>query len=260
MKSELVKSTKQLKNMLIRLFFLATALVIVDAQAVECATMQFLKNKSQGISVKNNLCGVEDKVSVGSIFTMIPGARLWLKSQSADNTGFQLICQNRTTRPVEVKFSNTVSPWIVPKGFSQCSQWINNKLSCIDDDSTANDFICATAVIEAPEYIKVSSLERTTSVKMRSFNPDEINRLTKPELINMVEGSIHSEVGLCRDLYRTKLVGKVTWTLDKIRRIEKLSFANTDNLDQQFHSCVESVIHNFSYPKFKEAVAFSLEP
>jgi hypothetical protein len=263
MKLELVKLTKQPLITLTRLFLLVAVLVIVDAQADECTTMQFLKNKSQGISVQNNLCEVEDKVSVGSVFIMIPGARLWLKSQSAGNSGFQLICQNRVTRAVEVKFSNTVSPWIAPKGFAQCSHWINNKLSCADDRSTTNNFICATAVIQAPEYLKVSSLERTTSVKMRSINSDvkkpEISRLTEPELINAVVGYIRSEVELCRDLYRVEHAVNVTWALDSMHRIGKLSFANGNEFEQQFRSCAESVINNFSYPNFNEAVAFSLE-
>lgn len=250
-------------KILARLSFLVSALVIANAQAVECETMQFLKNKSQGVSIQNNLCEADDKVSVGSSFTLIPGGRLWLKAQVADSTDFQLICQNRAARVVEVKFSNTVLPWITPTGFAQCSNWKNNKLSCADDSKAKNDFICAIAAIKPLEYLKVTNLERTTSVKMRTINSDKkktkIDELAKPELSYAVIATIRSEVSLCRDLYHVEGTVKVSWTLDVLGRIEKLLFANADHFEQQFRSCVASVINNFAYPKFKEHVAFSQE-
>lgn len=245
---------------MVRLFFLVTPLVTADVQAVECESMQLLKSKSQGVRVHNNSCEADDNVSVGSSFILIPGGRLWLKAKDIDNIDFQLICQNRATREVEVKFSNTVLPWITPTGFAQCSDWKNNRLSCADDSGAENDFICAIAAIKPAEYLKVTNLERTTSVKMRSIMTDKKTKndgLEKPDLSNAVVDSIRSEVGLCRDLYQVERTVKVYWILDVLGRIEKLSFANDDHLDQQFQSCVESIINNFAYPKFNENMAFS---
>jgi hypothetical protein len=275
MRLELVKSIKSTGfsvnlflaseplKMLAMLFFLATALVITDAQAVECEAMQFLKNKSQGVSVLNNLCEAENKMSIGSRFILTPGGRLWLKAHTDNNIDFQLICQNRAARTVEVEFSNTFSPWITPKGFAQCSDWINHKLSCQNGRSIKNDFICAIAVIKPPEYQKVTNLERTTSVKMRTVNADkkrtETVRLSDPELINAVMVVIRSEVKLCRDLYQVEHPATVFWRVDVLGRIEKLSFANGDHLEPQFRSCVESVVKNVTYPKFNENVTFSPE-
>jgi len=275
MRLELVKSikstvfsvnlflTSEPLKMLARLFFLATALVITDAQAVECEAMQFLKNKSHGVSVLNNLCEANNKMSIGSRFILTPGGRLWLKAHTDNNIDFQLICQNRAARTVEVEFSNTFSPWITPKGFVRCSDWINHKLSCQNGRATKNDFICAIAVIKSPEYLKVTNLERTTSVKMRTVNADEkkssINRLSDSELINAVMDVVRSEAGLCRDLYQVKHPVKVSWQLDVLGRIEKLSFANGGHIEQQFRSCVESVINNLAYPEFNEHVTFSTE-
>ncbi len=261
MKLKLVKSTKQVLMILVDYFILVTTLGIGNAQAVECEFMQFLKSKSQGVSVQKNLCEADNKVSIGSSFIINPGGRLWLKAQGLNNMDVQLICQNRARRAVEVKFSNTVSPWITPTGFAQCSDWKNNRLSCADVSGSENDFICAIAAIKTPVYLKVTNLERTTSVKMRSVKSDEkktkIDELTKLELSNAVVDSIRSEVGLCRDLYQIERVIKVSWALDVLGRIEKLSFASGDHLGQKFRSCVESVINHFAYPKFNEDVAFS---
>ncbi len=263
MKLKSGNSTKQSLKILARLFFLVTAFVITDAQASECETLQFLRSKSQGVNIKNNSCETGDKVSVGSVFSLIPGGRLWLKAQADDSTDFQLICQNRATRAVDVNFSNKFLPWISPIGFAQCSGWINNKLSCHDDSGNKNDFICAIAVIKRPEFLKVTSLERTTSVKMRTINSDKktqkIEVLAEPKLINAVVEYIRSEVGLCRNVYQVKRTVKVSWTLDVMGRIEMLSFAKGDHIEQQFLSCVTSVITNFAYPKFNEQVAFAQE-
>ncbi len=263
MKLECVKPSKQALKVLARLSFFVTAFVFADAQASGCENMQFLKEKSQGVSVQNNLCEIDDKVSVGASFILIPSGRLWLKAQAADSTDFQLICQNRAARVVDVKFSNTASPWITPKGFAQCSDWINNKLSCADDSGTKDEFICAIAVIKPPEYLKVTSLERTTSVKMRTVNSgaikSDIGGLAEPGLIKEVADIIRLEVGLCRDLYQVKHAIKAFWTLDIIGRIDRLSFATDIHLEQQFRSCIESVINNLAYPEFTESVTFSPE-
>ena len=246
---------------MVRLFFLVTPLVTVDVQAVECESMQLLKSKSHGVRVQNNLCKAENNVSVGSSFILIPGGRLWLKAQDIDNIDFQLICQNRAARVVDVKFSNSGLPWITPTGFTQCSDWKNNRLSCSDDSGEENDFICAIAAIKPSKYLKVTNLERTTSVKMRTIKSNEkktkIDGLEKPDLSNAVVNSIRSEVGLCRDLYQVERTVKVSWILDVLGRIEKLSFANGDYFKRQFRSCVESVINNFAYPKFNQNMAFS---
>jgi hypothetical protein len=255
--------TRPLLKMLTKILFFITVLVIADVQAVDCETMKLLKSKSQGVRVQNNVCDVDDRVSVGSRFILVPGGRLWLKAQTTDNRNFQLICQNRAGREVEVKYLNKFLPWIMPTGFSQCSGWINNKLSCEDGLGTKNDFICAIAAIKPPEYLKVTSLERTTSVKMRTFKKN-INKSTTvgvatSELINIMAGDIRSEVGLCRNLYQVEWYVKATWVLGTLGSIEKLSFTNTENFDHQFRSCVESVIYNFSYPEFNENVVFSVD-
>jgi hypothetical protein len=254
-------STNQ--RLLASIFFLVTAFVITNVQASECETLQFQRSKSQGVSIKNNVCETDDRVSVGSVFTLIPGSRLWLKAQADSSTDFQLICQSRAKRIVEVNISSKFLPWISPIGFSRCGAWVNNKLSCQDDRGSKNDFICAIAVIKRPEFLKVTSLERTTSVKMRTINSDKKKPksevLAEPELINSVVDFIRSEVGLCRDVYQVKRKIKVSWALDVMGQIEILSFAKGEHLDQQFRSCVTSVITKFAYPKFNEPVAFAQE-
>lgn len=245
-------------KVLTKILFFIAVLVIADVQAIDCETIKILKSKSQGVRVQNNVCKVDDRVSVESRFILDPGGRLWLKAQMTDNRNFQLICQNRAGREVEVKYLNKFLPWIMPTGFSQCSGWINNKLSCEDDHGTKNGFICAIAVIKPPKYLKVTSLERTTSVKMRTLKKG-INKSATSELINIMAGDIRSEVGLCRNLYQVGWYVKATWILGTLGGIEKLSFTNTENVDHQFRSCVESVIYNFSYPEFNENVVFSVD-
>ncbi|MCK5830367.1 MAG: hypothetical protein KAH20_08695 [Methylococcales bacterium] len=237
--------------------------VDIQAQAIDCNSMKFLKSKSQGISVNNNACVVDDMVSVGSRFLLIPGGRLWLKTQTADSRYLQLICQNRATREIEVELSNKFSPWIRPKGFTQCSDWINNKLSCSDEKGSKNDLICAIAVIEPLKYLKVSSMKRTTSIKLRTLkkgmNKSTLTRIERSELIKIMAGDIRSEVSLCRNLYQVERMVKATWTLGALGQIEKLLFSQTENIDHQFRSCVESVIYNFEYPEFSESVVLSVD-
>ena len=252
---------KKATHLLARLSFLVMALTIADVHAYECNLMQFQKNKSQGTNVRDNLCQTDEMVSVGSAFEVPPGGRLWLKASAAGSDDFQLICQNRAVRKVTVQFSSPFLPWITPKGLGQCSTWVDNKLSCADKRGTKNSFFCAIAVVNPPEYLKVTTLERTTSVKMRTVlnNTQKMEAVTEPvpEIIEAVVIFIRSEVGLCRSLYQVDQALKASWTLDVLGRIEQLSLLNSHRFEQEFLGCVESVINDFEYPKFTERVNFS---
>lgn len=266
MRLESVKSNK-VNNLLnnswplANIVFLLTAIVIAEAQAADCKILTLLSSKSQGVSVQNNLCVTDDKVSVGSNFILAAGGRLWLKALSQDNRDFQLICQNRMTNDVEVEFLNQSLPWVMPKD-AYCNKWADNKLSCADKSGNKNKLICVIAETKTSDYMKVTQLKRTTSVKMRTVIKEDDNNLSgkisKHELIKMIISNIQSEVGICRKLNQVEQNVKASWSISTDGQVEKLLLGNNSNIDQYFLSCASRVIHDFSYPESIEKMVFDI--
>ncbi len=259
MHKELIIPDKKV-NFLAGLSFLVMAFAVGKAGASECEIVEFLKNKSQAIQIKGNSCTADNQVSLGTGFVVAPSGRLWLKVNATKNTDFQLICQNRGGRTVEVKYYSPFLPWIKPEKVAHCDAWIDNKLSCSENNGAKSTFICAIAVIKRPDYLQLTTLERTTSVKMRNMvsetNVSEIMVDTRPENIHMVTEAIQSEVNLCRHLYQANQVINASWLLNISGQIEKLSFADGQSPGKEFLSCIETVVHGFVYPRFSDNVMF----
>ncbi len=247
-------------NVLVGLSFFVMAFVVGKARASECEIVQFLNNKSQAIQVKRNSCLSNDKVSLGTSFVISSGGRLWLKVNATEETDFQLICQNRGVKAVQVKYYSPFLPWIKPEGVGKCDAWVNNKLSCDEKNGAKNTFICAIAVIKRPEYLQVTTLERTTSVKMRNMGQVnqnmEMKLETKPANIQAVTKAIQSEVNLCRNLYNVNQAVNASWELDTSGRVARLSVENSNLLRAEFLSCIESAVQGFAYPRFSNNVMF----
>ena len=247
-------------NMVVRLSFLVIAFVVGKAQASECDVVEFLKNKSQAIQVKNNSCASNNKVSLGTGFVVAPSGRLWLKVNATENTDFQLICQNRGSLAVDVKYYSPFLPWIKPEKVAHCDAWIDNKLSCTEEKGVKNSFICAIAVIKKLDYLQLTTLERTTSVKMRNMGQkNDVRELVidaNPENIQVVTKAIKSEVNLCHILHKVNQFIGASWLLNTVGQVEKLSFANGKLVGKDYLSCIESAVHGFAYPRFTENVMF----
>jgi hypothetical protein len=247
-------------NFLAGLSFLFMAFAVGNARASECEIVEFLKNKSQAVQLKKNSCPTNNRVSLGTGFVLAPGGRLWLKVDATENADFQLICQNRGEKSVEVKYYSPFLPWIKPEKVVQCDAWINNKLRCSDQKGVKSTFICAIAIIKRPQFLQLTTLERTTSVKMRNMGPEtnapETRLDSKPENIQAVTKAIQSEVNLCRNLYEVNQTINSSWLLNISGQIEKLSFADGKFLGEEFLSCIESVVNGFVYPRFSSDVMF----
>lgn len=248
-------------TVLVGLSLLVMACVMASVHASECEVMQFLKDKSQAIQIQKNSCINDDKVSLGADFIVAPGGRLWLKVDATENTDFQLICQNRGATTVTVKYFSPFLPWVKPESVGHCGAWVDNKLSCSDKNGAKNSFVCAIAVIKRPEYLQLTTLERTTSVKMRNMGQEPYveNGLSvaKPETIKSITAVIRSEIKLCRNLFQVPKIINASWILDVSGQVEKLSFSNADAMGKSFMSCIETVVNSFDYPRFDEKVIFS---
>lgn len=259
MLKELIIHKKRV-NVLAGLSFLVMAFAVGNAWSSECETVNFLKNKSQAVQLKNNRCAKNNKVSLGTGFVVAPGGRLWLKVDATKDTDFQLICQNRGEKPVEIKYFSPFLPWIKPEKVVQCDAWINNKLSCSDQKGASSTFICAIAVIKRPQYLQLTTLERTTSVKMRNMvlenHVSEIILDATPENIQTVMKAIQSEVNLCRNLFEVNQAVNASWKLNAVSgQVVKFSI-DGKLLEKDFLSCIENVINSFVYPRFSKDVIF----
>lgn len=222
------------------------------AYGSECGIMLFLKNKSRGVNVSDNSCKSTDDIALGTVFELMSGGRLWLKSQSAPDTDsdFQVICQSRSMSPIQVSVSNIFLPWINPKGLKNCTSWVDHHMSCDDVNGNKNSFFCAIALIKRPDFNSAKEIERTTSIKLRKLgNNVSTEQLTK---------AMDQEAGLCRTLYKSGQQVDVEWTIDKsgsAKNIQLKSFKNP--VDKQFIDCVMDVVKDFPYPVYSNEVSIS---
>ena len=74
-----------------------------NLHAGDCGILRFLENKSNGVTIKDNACKKSDEIALGSKLNLMPGARLWFKSQADTSTKTtQGICQNRSKNSIRI--------------------------------------------------------------------------------------------------------------------------------------------------------------
>ena len=178
-----------LASTIIKATFLISGLIVKSAFAVECTSLQLSTARNSGVTVSNNSCKIKSKIALGTILQVSTGSRLWLKSVSDENGAtFQVICQNRTGKTVDVSVDSSSLPWIKPQGLVNCGQWVSNKLSCENQSGQKNSFFCALAVSKPMKESLIPKPTTSTSFRMRSL-PTSIDRDVK-EIIEAIKPDV----------------------------------------------------------------------
>ena len=218
------------------------ALLSSIVQAGECGLMQLMENKSRGIDGLSGDCAKPSGLTVGDSIALTPKGRVWLKvAKTATASGFQMICQNRSEKIVNIKITQAVLPWLAPQGLGECQVLGEKKLNCKSAEGKGGAFVCAIAALKSPTSGKTKKIERTSSVKMRSIFAlqAKIQSVDTKEIISQIK----PEVELCRSLYPTDAPINVSWIVGDDARAKSFSIELTgDNLHQELSDCIESVV------------------
>ncbi len=243
------------KNVLLvnAIFFLGYA---INLHAQECGVLRYLANKSNGVAIKGNTCGVIDDIALGSEFDLMPGARLWFKSQmGTDAQKAQGICQNRSSDTISISVNSNQLPWIKPSDLVSCGSWTNNKINCSVSKSGQNALSCIIAGNSSESDAKLP--ERTTSVRMRSITGLSQNGLdsAKEQIVLAMEPDIE----LCRAINPTNTKIKISWLVEKTGQVNEVIPVTKDSssksqIDKQLIDCLTAVIKDAPYPSASEAI------
>ncbi len=229
-------------------------LTSLPINAGECRGLYVKDSKSSGMIVKKNNCVDSPHLSAGSVVELAPKGRLWLKSVASDSisTKFQLICQNRSNQLLELEFSDNASPWLSLSKLTGCNDWVNNKLSCNGKKENQLALYCVSPPIQQKTVDDSGTIERTTSLKMRSFG--KANAQT-PVNQQKVLDTINSELQVCKQLNQTTQTLTIQWTVDLDKKVA-LDWKGI-SVDSALSSCTEAVITTYPYPTFSEAKTFN---
>lgn len=218
----------------------------IVAHAQECGVIKFMQDKSRGAALISNDCEQHSAMGIGSTVALAPNGRLWLYINAGSDNNFQMICQNRHATAVNVIVNSLTSPWLEPQGLTNCAMISKSKLVC-DSERKKNVFFCAIAAIK-PTTISANTIERTSSVKMRSIftMTEQTEKTNKPEL-DLEE--IKADINLCRNLYQNDSALDVSWMLNKSGQINNLSIdvnGVESAQDKDLGDCVAAAV--FSSP------------
>lgn len=255
------------KNLLLlnTIFILGHASIL---HADECGVLRYLANKSNGVSIMGNTCKVTDDIALGSTFNLMPGARLWFKSQvGASEKITQGICQNRSAKPISIGVDSDQLPWIKPSGLAKCSSWADNKMNCEDGSGGQNALSCVIAIVNSETRPKGLE-ERTTSVRMRSIprtgGPDKSksSQSSTEAQKEQIIAAMQSDIGLCRAIGHTDARIKINWLVGTDGRVNTVipavDEADAQNdADKPFIDCLTAVIKDFPYPQLSQATWLS---
>lgn len=239
------------KNIVLMLFLFS-----MNLQAAECTVLQYLQNKSQGVEIGNNTCTEANQLAIGTQFSLLPGARLWLRSnlQTETQRQAQIICQNQANHNVSIEVSSLFLPWIKAQSLEQCSSWSHNKLTCEDNNGNKNAFFCMAASIKRPNFRQAQKPERSTSVVMRKIYVAETGYAYFKEVIDFIT----PEVDLCKQLYTGKGQFKVQWDVNAYGRVEQISVNYKQQTNNpRLYECVKTVVEQFEYPLMSKSSTFS---
>ncbi|MGZ5051491.1 MAG: hypothetical protein ACXWF8_18565 [Methylobacter sp.] len=237
-------------------------------RAEECGVLRYLENKSNGVAVSSNKCKSAGEIAVGSEFNLMPGARLWFKSQlSGDAKTSQGICQNRSSKAVHIRVNSEKSPWITPIGLTRCSAWGENKINCEDSTGGQSVLSCVIAGVDTEANAKGLE-ERTTSVRMRSLPALESSDKNDSEQ-NGQEGdkeriiaALQPDADLCRAISNTDTRVKISWLVEANSRVSTVipdidKAGLHDDAEKRFVDCLTAAIKGFAYPQSAQAVWLS---
>lgn len=261
-------SLKFNKNLLLinTLFFLGYT---TGLYADECGVLRYMANKSNGVTVKSNTCKMPDDIALGSEFNLMPGARLWFKSQEAvDSKKMQGICQNRLPKSIRISVDNNKLPWITPNDLANCSPWTNNKINCDDSTGGQKALTCVLAAMSSEPH-STEPEERTTSVRMRSLptiddadNTESAQSGAETEQERIIS-AMQADANLCKAIERVNTPIKMTWLVDVNGQVNSVipvaDASGPRNADKPYVDCLTAVIKDFPYPQLSQSIRLTYQ-
>jgi len=244
MKSIIKMSIQSMIGLLIVAIFWAT-----QASGSECGILQLQTNKSSAVRVQRNTCNEINAISFGTVIYLPAHGRLWLQSKAMmDNRKpYQMICQNRGQKTLELEFSASQSPWLNTQKHLHCSNWTNNKLSCHGQQSNQKGLYCVLSYMK-PVAERLAGVERTTSLKMRQLvivQPEK-----KISASQKIIQAITPELKLCKTVNQISSPVDLRWLISPtgVAKSIDIRLDGKQLTDQAIRSCVESTLASFPYP------------
>jgi len=243
---------KYIKLLALFCFVNFAVLFSFNVGASECGILQLQNNRSSGVSVSLNQCDELPNISTGTVFDLAARGRLWLKSTSFDGgeNGFQMICQNRTGRSVQLDFSSPFLPWLKLDKLSNCSGWVDNKLSCDGNDGVKHGLHCVLAFYKPVLRSRDEKIERTSSVKMRSLNSIDTGHaaeITADDKALLLE-ALHPELKICKKLNNIFQTVRIDWDVQMAHVINFRINAPGVQVSADLVECLDAIITTMPYP------------
>lgn len=218
--------------------------------ASPCSNIGIQADKSQGVEVRVNLCPEQDRLSLGSVLAIAPGARLWLEASQAAEDGRieQMICQSRLSSPIKARLVEDQLPWIKPDFMGNCTPWDGRQFSCRDAQGETGAFFCVAARIKVPLWNARPKLGTSLVLRSPLGGGNDF-----PE--QAVIAALKEQVQLCRQLFGVKQTIEARWQVDSEGRVNDLAISPPRPLiPADFHGCVAAAIQYFAYPKPGQSV------
>jgi hypothetical protein len=226
--------------------------------AADCSILQLQKSHIPGLSITNNHCQKASALSQNSVIEIQGGSRLWIETVGTgrESTKFQIICQNQEATPIKVKFADKFMPWVAPVGFSKCSGWVENRLTCYSAQNQMTALLCVIA--QKQEKPSIRNIQPKTSVTMRGVDAKSTEKPTVD--LNFLAALAKPNIELCRKMVSSSKPITIKWIL-KPYRDKNSAPAITNPLmltaDRQFAACAYEAIENTAFPSVTSDISLS---
>lgn len=246
-------------ELILYLLLVITMMGVVSVEASGCGVLKIQKNRSTGATILNNQCGNGNELSLQSIIQIQGNARVWLESISQETENYWVICQNRSTMPVNINVISSLSPWIRPGGDNQCAQWTNQRLECRETNTQLESLLCAVSQIKKLPNNEV--MQRTSSLTIRGLTRSHLDREIvvsegDSEVIRWKMG-IQPGIELCRKVFDTHDPLTVSWVINKLGESTDIQVLG-DTTNPQLVECIAEMIGGISFPTFEKTKQIKL--
>lgn len=215
-----------------------------------CERIQFLQDRSRGVSILFNTCDSHKAVAPGTLLRLAPGARLWLASTG--NEGSQMVCQSQADVPLTLLVNQSDPPWL-SSGGENC-RLRGKRFTCRDGENGATTLLCVVGPLsQAP----VAGRPRQgTSLVLRSAFADK--GLQDPSRRKAVVAELKQTARLCHELYQVDRLHALSWTVDPDGKVVSVNVpAGLTRSHPRLAGCLVDLIRTFPYPPSPRAVTLS---
>lgn len=219
--------------------------VLAVANAAECGKIKFLTERSRGVEAKFTPCPDGREVAEGTILSLVPGARLWLKLPASDaGQEYQVVCQSRAKSTLVLLIESLNPPWLGSRSL-KCGPWDGSGFACDGVDGQPKLLVCAVGEFS---LAAVETLPRKgASIVLRS--PEALDGLEEPSRRQQVLEAIEREGQLCHKLYGVGRKLRVEWTVDAQGQVTEVRADELEEGDSELAECIVRVVQSYPYPK-----------